>query len=228
MPLFADPDNGDFSLLPGSPALNAGPLGGDLGALVSDQIQITGEPPAFTTSTSATLTVGGPGLFGYRYRVNDGPWSADLDIGNAGGLVPGDPTVRTVQIQLSELADGTYTVFVEGRTFAGVWQSTPTASRSWTVDSTLFRLVINEVLADNDGVIAHEGTFPDIIELCNSGSSPVDLAGMSLSDNPDSPDKFTFPAGTTLAPGDFLVLFANDPTSQLSVQPYILFEFYMS
>lgn len=220
LPLFADPDNGDFSLLPGSPALNAGPLGDDLGALVSDQIRITGEPPAFTTSTSVTLTVGGPGLFGYRYRVNDGPWSADLDIGNANGLVPGDPAVRTAQIELPELADGTYTVFAEGRTFAGVWHSTPTASRSWTVDSTLSRLVINEVLADNDGAIAHEGTFPDIIELCNSGSSPVDLAGMSLSDNPDSPDEFTFPAGTTLAPGDFLVLFADDPngTSGIHLQ----------
>lgn len=210
LPLFADPDNGDFSLLPGSPALGAGPLGGDLGALVSDQIQITGEPPAFTSSSNATLTVGGPGLFGYRYRVNDGPWSPEFDIGNPGGLVPGEPTVRTAQIQLSELADGTYTVFVEGRTYAGVWQSTPTASRSWTVDSALSRLVINEVLADNDGAVAHEGTFPDIIELRNSGASPVDLAGMGLSDNPDSPDEFTFPAGMTLAPGDFLVLFADD------------------
>ena len=32
---------------------------------------------------------------------------------------------------------------------------------------------------------------------------------MSLSDDPQQPDKFVFPAGTTIAPGAYLVLFAD-------------------
>ena len=209
--LFADPDRGDFTLLPGSPALGSGPFGGDLGALGSDQIRITGEPPAFTTSNSATLTVGGPGYFGYRYRINDGPWSEELEIGNPDGFVSGDTTVRSADISLSGLSNGAYTVFVEGRTYAGVWQDRPTASRAWIVDASLSRLVISEVLADNGGVYSHEGTFPDLIELSNPGSNPVNLAGMSISDRPDVPGKFVFPAGTTIPSGGYLVLFADTP-----------------
>ncbi|MBL49807.1 MAG: hypothetical protein CMP28_12775 [Roseibacillus sp.] len=207
--LFADPDSGDFALLPGSPALGAGPFGGDLGALGTDRIRVTGEPPAFTTSDSATLTVGGPGFFGYRYRVNDGPWSEELDIGNPDGFVASNPTERSAEIRLSGLDRGTYTVFVEGRDYAGVWQDQPTASHSWTVDASLSRLVINEVLADNGGGHEHEGTFPDLIELGNPGSGPANLAGLSISDRPDAPGKFVFPAGTTIPAGGYLLLHAD-------------------
>ena len=210
VPRFTSPDEGDFSLLPGSPALGAGPLGGDLGAIVPEQVQIAGEPPNFTASRTANLTIGGPGIFGYRYRINDGPWSEAFDIGNASGLVPGEQTTRTAQIQLNDLGDGTYTVYVQGRTFASVWLADVAASRRWTVDSNLSRLVISEVLAENGGAIAHEGTYPDIVELHNQGSSVIDLSGMSLSDNPETPGEFSFPTGTTLPPGQFLILFADD------------------
>lgn len=210
LPRFADADNGDFSLRPGSSGIGAGPLGGDLGAHVSDQIQISGEPPAFSSLTTATLTVGGPGLFGYRYRVNDGPWSADFPIGNANGFLNDQPTVRTAQINLAGLADGTYTVHVAGQSYAGVWQSIPTTSQSWAVNSSLVRLVITEILAENTGAVNHEGTFPDFIELCNFGTSLANLGGMSISDNPNNPVKYVFPLNTTIQPGACLVLYAEN------------------
>ncbi len=91
-----------------------------------------------------------------------------------------------------------------------MWLADVAASRRWTVESNLSRLVISEVLAENGGTIAHEGTYPDIVELHNQGSSVIDLSGMSLSDNPETPGEFSFPTGTTLPPGQFLILFADD------------------
>jgi hypothetical protein len=72
-------------------------------------------------------------------------------------------------------------------------------------------VVINEVLARNDGAVNHEGTFPDIIELFNSSASSVDLSGLRLTDDLDDPNQFIFPAGTTLAAGAYRVIYANDP-----------------
>lgn len=175
LPRFVDAANGDFRLLPGSRALGAGSLGQDLGALISAGIIIAGEPLALTASSSATLRVGAPGIFGYRYRVNGGAWSADLDIGDAADpFNPPAATVREAQIVLSGLADGTYTVEVEGQNFGGDWQTTPTVSKTWTVDSALMRVVINEVLADSGDGSA------DKIEFYNVGANGVDLAGMSV------------------------------------------------
>ncbi len=51
--------------------------------------------------------------------------------------------------------------------------------------------------------------YADWIELFNSGSSAVDLAGWSLTDSRDTPQKFRFPAGTSIAPGAALVVVAD-------------------
>ena len=200
-PRLADPAGGDVSLRPGSPALGTGPGGLDMGAIVPGGPSICGEPPARTPATDATLTVFGPGLTHYKVRVNDGPWSEERSIHSP--------------IELTGLSDGTYTVSVLGRNSAYAWQdeAQPAVSETWTVDTSSARVRINEVLAVNLAAADHEGTYPDMIELVNDGAIAVDLAGMGISDDDAFPAKFVFPAGTLLAPGDFLVLYADSDTT---------------
>ncbi|MFT5105844.1 MAG: hypothetical protein ACI9UA_001466 [Pseudoalteromonas tetraodonis] len=200
LPLYRDPDNGDFSLLPGSPAIGAGRFGEDLGALISDKIFISGEPSAVTTSGDATLLVGGPGIFSYRWRLNGGAWSADLPIGD--GFDPAG-SIREAQIGFVSLADGTYTVEVDGYNFAGARQDTPTVSNTWTVSSSLPGSVrLNEILAVNS-------SGDDSIELFNPGTSSFALEGMSISDDPLVLQKYVFPIGSSIGAGEFVTVTAT-------------------
>jgi hypothetical protein len=166
---------------------------------VAVKATISGEPDSPTYQTTATLNVGGTDITHYRYRVNNGAWSSD--------------TAVSQPINLSSLANGHYTVYVVGRNSTGTWQADAdaTISKTWAVLSSLRRVVINEVLALNNGAVNHEGTFPDIIELYNASASSVDLSGLRLTDDLDDPNKFTFPPGTSLAAGAYRVVFANDP-----------------
>ena len=70
-------------------------------------------------------------------------------------------------------------------------------------------LVISEVLAANATAHLHDGVYPDVIELSNASAAPLDLGGKSLTDDPALTQKFVFPAGLTLGPGAFLVLYAD-------------------
>jgi|GEM_PF-1628874 len=84
---------------------------------------LSGTPAAYTTSTSASITVGGTGVDFYRYRVDYEPsWSADIPV--------------STTIDLSGLADGAHAVYVVGHR-GSQWQ--PTAAPTihyWTVDTT--------------------------------------------------------------------------------------------
>jgi len=200
-PLFVDP-NTDFRLKPSSPAISAGPCGLDMGAYVPSGAAICGEPDERTYRRGATLIVDGPGITHYRYRLNDEPWSDEYPV--------------HIPIQLTNLRNGqSYTVYVIGKNSAGVWQSEndPTASRTWTVDTSYSKLLINEVLAINISSVEHEGTYPDLIELYYDGPAALNLSGMSISDNPEDPARFVFPAGATLQPGAYLVLYADSGTT---------------
>ncbi len=74
------------------------------------------------------------------------------------------------------------------------------------------RVVINEVLASNEATLADPDTraFGDWIELYNASSATVDLGGSFLTDLFSKPAKWRIPNGTTLAPGAFLVVWADD------------------
>ncbi|MCD6303801.1 MAG: lamin tail domain-containing protein, partial [Planctomycetes bacterium] len=111
---------------------------------------------------------------------------------------------------LSGLSAGPQLLEVIAEDSSGTWQDARQAnSFAWTVDPALSRVLINEVLATNDTAYEHEGTFPDVIELYNDSPSTVSLAGMSISDKLDHPEKFVFAAGTTIAPGGYLLLYAD-------------------
>jgi hypothetical protein len=196
-PGFADAQAGDFSLAPGSAAQSTAPGGLDYGATVPEWAYVLGGPPALGAQTSASFTIGGPGVVAYRWRLDGGAWSAPVTIG-AGGVFPrSGATVRQATLSLSSLAAGTHTLQVLGQDFAGNWQPEEIATtRTWTVDPALRLVLINEVVAD-------AGAEADWIELHNAGAAAVELGGWSLGEDPDAPG-FTFAAGTRLEAGAYL------------------------
>ncbi len=72
-------------------------------------------------------------------------------------------------------------------------------------------VVINELMASNNTTIADpQGNYDDWIELFNTSNETVDLSGMYLSDNPENPLKWRFPAGTTIASGGYIIVWADE------------------
>lgn len=161
--------------------------------------RVSGVPRSPTPLRTATLEVGGAGVTHYRYRLNDGGFGMTNEV--------------TTAIVLEGLADGsTNRVFVIGLSTNGLWQAEmeATVCGPWVVNTGWPGVRINEVLARNEGVLLHAGTLPDAIELYNEGPTTADLTGLRLTDRVSSPGKYTFPGGTTLGPGSYLVVYANN------------------
>src|SRR4051794_3583189 len=69
--------------------------------------------------------------------------------------------------------------------------------------------VITEFMADNSTSLADgNGAHSDWIEIQNKGDASINLAGWHLTDDASQLNKWTFPS-RTLAPGQFLVVFAS-------------------
>lgn len=72
------------------------------------------------------------------------------------------------------------------------------------------RLWITEIMAENGlSYPGPGGDYPDWIEIYNSGSSPVELMGHFLTDDPKDLRKWSFPRAS-LDPGAFLVVLASN------------------
>ncbi|MGJ8696061.1 MAG: lamin tail domain-containing protein [Verrucomicrobiaceae bacterium] len=61
----------------------------------------------------------------------------------------------------------------------------------------------------------------DWIELHNPTASPVNLTGWTLSDAPNLISKWTFPSGTTIGAGGYLVILADDPDAPIPGATYL-------
>ncbi len=68
----------------------------------------------------------------------------------------------------------------------------------------------------------------DCIELFNNGAEVVDLSGWSLSDDDSVEDKWSFPAGTQIAPGEFLIVLADAPEMEIPGAQYLHANFQLS
>ncbi|MGB2863005.1 MAG: lamin tail domain-containing protein [Sedimentisphaerales bacterium] len=79
-------------------------------------------------------------------------------------------------------------------------------------------LVINELMASNNSCIQDpQGQYDDWVEIYNYGIDAIDMGGMYLTDNPSSPTKWQIPgsnpAATTIAAGSYLLIWADNDTS---------------
>jgi len=71
-------------------------------------------------------------------------------------------------------------------------------------------IVINEFVANNDtGIEDEEGDTEDWLELYNTTDAAIDLAGWSITDDVLLPRKYTFPAGTSIASGEYKLFYAS-------------------
>ena len=209
-----------LSLQPGSPGLGGGPNGCDQGVIPIGAAVAVG---AGATTNDATFTVGlhrtggvitasggfpnGSGYTHYRWRLDGGAWSAET----AAGTVLNLPGFRS----------GPHRLDLSGRRDTGTWQDDADYGELALVTSVFNagaqQVRINEVLASNGSSVPHEGTHPDVIELHNPGGAAVDISGLRLTDNFSNPDRFSFPTGTMIPAGGYLLVYANneDGTSGL-------------
>lgn len=69
---------------------------------------------------------------------------------------------------------------------------------------------INEVMARNDSAVVNPwGQYSDWVELYNPGAASVDLSGMSMSVDKSAPGEWVFPAGTTITPGGYFIIWCD-------------------
>ncbi len=124
---------------PGSPCKGTGPNGIDMGAAVPEGVSVSGSPVGTTSSTTATLQVAGPGVWAYRWRLNNGPWSSQVDLvtPSAWTGIPFTGTMldNSTPITLTNLSPGIQTVEVQGKNSANAWQDV-TATRTWNIQVT--------------------------------------------------------------------------------------------
>ena len=77
------------------------------------------------------------------------------------------------------------------------------------------KLWINEIQPNNlTGITDNAGDRDPWVELYNSGTNAIDLTGWYLADNYTNLTRWAFPAGTTVAPGQFLVVWLDGEPSE--------------
>jgi spore coat protein CotH len=88
----------------------------------------------------------------------------------------------------------------------------------YTVDPVVVdvpQISINELMAINDETVADEaGEYDDWVELYNFTDASVDISGWHLSDNPWNLSKWTFPEGTTIEADGYLIVWADEDSSE--------------
>lgn len=91
----------------------------------------------------------------------------------------------------------------------------PDTVLAYTVSEVVTAVWINEFLASNDLVNSDPdfGEYGDWLEIYNGGALAVDLGGWTLTDDLANPDNWSFPEGTSLDAGSFLLIWTDGKDS---------------
>ncbi len=139
------------------------------------------DPPLFSQSL-ANLTLTNPNDGGTIYFTADGS----------------DPREPTASIYSGRIIVSSSAIYRARVLEGGVWSALQTFEVAVGVPADASNLVISEIYYNPPGV-EESGEF---IELMNVSSVPLDLSNVSFADGVG----YTFPVGTTLAPGSRVVL----------------------
>ncbi len=164
-----------------------------------------------STLNSSTTLAGTANLAVRAIRVNG------VDYPITWAAVSGKPTGWSVSVPL---ASGANLLKVQGvdRQGALLGSAVDTITVTNNGAAALLPVRINEWMANNAGPSGYadpaDGLFQDWVELYNPNASAVDLAGYGLSDDLAVPSKWVFPAGSSIAPQGFLLVWADNDVLQ--------------
>lgn len=176
-------------LQPGSYARAASLVADDLGAGVPagprllsrvGPARVVAARDVVFRDTAAFEVAAGPLSPGWRWRLDGGAWSG---------------WQTNAAVALSGLTPGAHALEVEALDSAGRAQA---ARHEFAMDPDAPRVRLAKVLALNRGGGPFSPQQPDIIELENLDTEPVPLVGWSLTDDPERPRRFVFPAGAVI------------------------------
>ena len=124
------------------------------------------------------------------------------------GEIPAFPAGKKIRYYVearSAKSDGATTFFPAQTEFA------PLTYRVIASLADSSPVVINELMASNTKSLADpQGDNDDWIELHNVSDYAVNLSGMYLTDNQNNPRKWQFPDDTQIAPGGYLIVWADE------------------
>lgn len=149
---------------------------------------------------------------GYTYHAPFG-LSSDGD-----SVVLYNPSEKAVQaINVPALNRDTSYSYIDGAWQVVSWytpgmpneESYFTAMKEYLTGGTTSQVVITEIMADNATYLrAADGMYYDWVEICNTGSTSVDLTGWTLTDNPSVVTKWRFPK-VVLGPGEYMTVYCS-------------------
>lgn len=166
------------------------------------------DPEPFTTVTLTTeVTDADYVQFAYRFHEHDYfIWEEMFDDGMHGDGAAGDG-IYGIMIPITG-APMHYYVYAENAE-AGRFKPARAAHEYFILEPAR-GLVINELAAKNGSIVTDEdGDYDDWIELYNNTDEAISLSGYTLSDDPGTPDKWTFP-NVEIGAGDYLIVWADD------------------
>ncbi|MFK8164264.1 MAG: CotH kinase family protein [Lewinella sp.] len=181
-----------------------------LDIVVSDPAPVVGESVTITAMIPGAISA----ILGYRSAPNAPFTKVAMSDDGASGDGTANDGVYGVTISLTG-TQTQYFLYAENED-AGLFSPQRAEHEFYSISATISGvtagdLVINEFMASNDVTVADErGDFDDWIELYNNTSSPIDLTGYFLSDNPDNLDKYDLPDGTTIAGNGYLIIWADE------------------
>lgn len=141
-----------------------------------------------------SLTITNPNPAGVIYFTTDG---ADPRVYGTSGIAP------TAQAYSSPIPINTPTLLRARVLSAGTWSALVEAS--YYPPQDLRGLALTEIMFNPPALGPTNGDDFEFVELQNTGASVLNLSGLTFTDA----ISFTFPNGTLLAPGAFLVLAQN-------------------
>ena len=180
------------------------------GARVLVRAQVSN--PATVQALRLYYATGWVGNFG-RINMLDNGMSGDSLAGDGiyGAYLPGQAAQSVVRYYVEAVATNTA---------QSVTYYPPGAEHDVMVyrvqgGATRDRLVINEIMALNQGgPVDDNGESEDWIELHNRSNASVNAGGYCLTDNPTNLRKWSLPLGTSVPAGGYLVIWADEDSSQ--------------